>query len=325
MNELKHRGSVGGFLVGAVYALVCGYIFTLGEKYSLAFVEFVSMAMLIATPVSVGVITVFFATKEQANNRRYRIYVPWLSIIGWSLISLLFALETLICVLMLLPICLPLSSLGGFIGGVVRRHYCDKTNQGVASCFALLPFFVIPLEMPIETPTIQKSVTNTVLINADKDVVWGTIPNIKNIKPEELTWNISHSIGLPKPLSARTPSLAVGGIRDLEWEKGVHFQEVISEIKVEELLAYDVLVDQESMKIAELDTHIVVGDKYFDVLSGFYSLDTVDGQTSLTLSTTYRMTTNLNWYGEWLADFVLDDFHSAVLTLIKHRVEGANS
>lgn len=322
---LNYRGPIVGFMLGAVYALICGLIFTLGEEYSLEFVEFVSIAMIVATPISVGVITVFFATKQQAVNKRYQVFYPWFSIVGWSLISTIFAIETLICVVMLIPIYFPLSSLGGVIGGYFRAKYCNRTNQGVVGCFAFLPFFIISIEMPVYTPTIENSVVNTIVINVDKDEVWRSIPNIESIRPSELPWNISHFIGLPKPLSARTLSLKVGGVRDLKWEKGVHFQEVISEIKENELLAYKVLVDQESMKIAELDTHIVVGDKYFDIVSGFYSLETVGGQTLLTLSTSYRMTTNLNWYGKLLANFVLDDFHHSVLTLIKNRVEKANS
>ena len=140
--------------------------------------------MIIATPISVGVITVFFATVEQANRKQYRIFYPWFSIIGWSLLSLLFATETLICVVMLLPIYLPLSSLGGAIGGYVRKNFCNRTNQGVMSCFALLSFLMVPIEMPVPTPTIENSVINTVLINANKHEVWESIPNIENIESE---------------------------------------------------------------------------------------------------------------------------------------------
>lgn len=321
---MKYRGALIGFVIGAAYALVCGFLFTLGEKLSLEFIEFVSIAMLIATPVSVGVITVFFATREQASNKNYRRYYPWLSVFGWALISLIFAVETLICIIMLLPLYLPLSTLGGTIGGYIRRNYCDKANQSVTGCFAFLPFILIPFELPLAESTLNHTVTNSVIIEEKASAVWSTLPTIENIKPEELGWNLSHFIGLPKPVSAHTPQMSVGSMRDLRWEKGVHFQEEITEIKENRLLAYNVHVNQESMKIAELDTHIVVGDKYFDVISGSYSLSTVGNNTLLSLSTSYRMTTNINWYGKILANFVLDDFHDSVLQLIKQRAEKSN-
>jgi len=188
-------------------------------------------------------------------------------VLGWAFISLALAVETLICIVMLLPIYLPLSTLGGAIGGYIRSNYCEKTNLGVTGCFTLLPFMVIPIELPLEEPTLNYTYTNSVLIEADKSHVWKTLPTLENIQPEELAWNLSHFIGLPKPVSAQTPHMNVGSMRDLRWEKGVHFQEEITEIKENRLLAYDVHVDQESMKIAGLDTHIVVGDKYFDVTS----------------------------------------------------------
>jgi len=317
----KYRGSIAGFLGGTAYAVIFSYLFSIGEKYSINFLEFISIAMLVVSPISVGIITVLFLTKEQAVNKKIRMFHPWLPVLGWSIISITLAWETIICIVMLLPLYLPLSSFGGFLGGYIRRNYCEKTNAGVASCFAILPLLIGPIERPLESPTLLYSVSNTIKIQAPVETVWETIPNIDNIKPDELSWNISHFIGIPRPISATTTDLKLGGLRELDWERGVHFQEKITELTINKKLAYQVIVDQESMSIAELDTHIVVGDKYFDVLSGSYELNFIDGVTYLSLTTDYRMTSKVNWYGSLWANYVLDDFHSSVLNLIKNRVE----
>ena len=130
-----------------------------------------------------------------------------------------------------------------------------------------------------------------------------------------------HFMGIPKPMAALTERLEVGGIREIYWNKGVHFQEKITKINEFQNISYDVLVDKESMEIAELDTHIVVGDKYFDVTSGSYTTNKKGDKTVLVLTTNYRMTTKLNWYGKYWADFVLNEFHKSVLTVIKMRNE----
>jgi len=317
----KYRGSIAGFLGGTAYAVIFSYLFSIGEKYSINFLEFISIAMLVVSPISVGIITVLFLTKEQAVNKKFRTFHPWLPVLGWSVISIALAWETIICIVMLLPLYLPLSSFGGFLGGYIRRNYCEKTNKGVASCFAILPLLIAPIERPLESPTLFYSVSNTIKIQAPVDKVWAIIPNIDNIQPDELSWNISHFIGIPRPVSATTTDLNVGGLRELDWERGVHFQEKITELTINKKLAYQVIVDQESMSIAELDTHIVVGDKYFDVLSGSYELQFIDGVTYLSLTTDYRMTSKVNWYGSLWANYVLDDFHDSVLNLIKNRVE----
>ncbi|MGB2742586.1 MAG: hypothetical protein WBC60_18735 [Cognaticolwellia sp.] len=317
----KYRGSIAGFLGGTVYAIIFSYLFSIGEKYSINFLEFISIAMLIILPVSVGIITVLFLTKEQAINKNIRTFHPWLPVLAWSIISVALSLETIICIIMLLPLYLPLSSFGGFLGGYIRRNYCEKTNVGVASCFAILPLLIAPIERPLESPTLFYSASNTIEIYAPVEKVWEEIPNIDNIQSDELSWNLSHFIGIPKPVSAITKKLKVGGLRELSWERGVHFQEKITELTANKKLAYQVIVDQESMSIAELDTHIVVGDKYFDVLSGSYELEFIDGITYLSLTTDYRMTSKVNWYGSLWANYVLDDFHMSVLNLIKNRVE----
>lgn len=318
---LKYRGSIAGFLGGTTYIVIFAYIFSIGEKYSINFLEFISIAMLVISPVSVGVITVLFLTKEQALSRKIRIFHPWIPVFYWSVIAIAFSWETIICIIFLLPLFLPLSSLGGVLGGYIRTKYSEKTNAGVVSSFAILPLLVAPIEKPLESPTLFYSVSDKIEINAPIADVWKSIPNINNIQPDELQWNISHFIGIPRPVSAVTSNLVLGGLRDLQWERGVHFQEKISELKLNKILAYQVIVDQESMKIAELDTHIVVGDKYFDVTSGSYELEFIDGVTILSLTTDYRMTSKVNWYGSFWANFVLDDFHGAVLNLIKNRVE----
>lgn len=318
---MKYRGAIAGFIWGTLFFLLVAYIATLGNKYSLDALQFISLGMLIVAPISVGIVTIYFSTIEQAKNKNYRRYYPLLPVLAWSLISLVFVWETIICIIMLLPLYIPLSILGGVIGAYFKRRFNKKVNQGVVSCFAIIPILIMPLEASWPVSTIRHSVKDSIQINVPVNIVWDSLANIENIKPEELPWNASHFIGLPKPQAAITKSFKIGGYREIYWEKGVHFEEKITKIIPNKLISYNVVVDQKSMEIAELDTHITVGDQYFDIESGSYVLTEYKGVTSLSLTTTYRMTTKLNWYGKLLANFVLDDFHNSVLSLIKDRNE----
>ena len=319
---IRLRAQALGFFSGVVYALLMAYLFTIGEKTSLAVLEFVSLAMILGTPLAVGVITVAFATAEQANSKLFRWYGPWVSVIGWCGLSLLFAWETLICVFMVLPAYLPLSSAGGVLGGLLRNRWQQASYKSSALCVLVLPVAFGAMENRIESPTAVHTVTRELVIEAPADVVWNALPNIVNIRSDELPWTLSHALGIPKPVSATTHDLVVGGVRDIRWEKGVHFEEIITAIDVNRRLAYDVLADEESMQVAELDTHVVVGDEYFAVKRGAYTLAPQGNSTRVELSTTYRITSKLNWFGALWANYVLDDFHFAVLTMLKHRVKG---
>jgi hypothetical protein len=82
----------------------------------------------------------------------------------------------------------------------------------------------------------------------------------------------------------------------------------------------DVTPAARALKI--LDMHIVIGDQYFDVTEGRYMLRSIEnGDTIVTLSTTYRMSTRVNFYGRLWANFVLNDFHQVVLEIIGKRAE----
>lgn len=315
---VKYRGVILGFLGGIVYALLVAAIFTLG---GLIETDYVSGAMLLGTPVAIGALTVFFASVEQVKDVKFNIFQPWLSVFGWLLVSLIIAWESIICVVMLLPLYLPLASLGGYVAGVIRLRKLGSSNGGTMFSFALLPLLLIPIETQFVIPTIFHDEVDSIVINAPIEQVWQSLPNVKNIKSEELKWTFSHFIGLPKPKSSILPKLEIGAVRTSSWEEGIFFKERITHIVPQKLLAYDVLVDEQAMKIANLDTHITVGDQYFDIEKGHYALEDLNGKTRLTISTTYRMTTNVNWYGQLWANLVLDDFHYMVLNLLKDRVE----
>lgn len=320
INIHKHRGFLIGVAVGALYALIMAAIFTYAPK-----AEFLSIAILCVMPLTVGVITLFFATEVQARSIKYKIFAPWVSIVGWALVSLILAAETLICVVMLAPLYGLLASLGGLIGGWIRVNYCNKTNAGTVSSFALLPLLLFLVEYQWTQPTEYRTVTTSIDVDASAESVWRGILQVPNISGAEIKWNFTYAIGIPKPQSACIDKVAIGGIRDLRWEKGVHFQERITSLEEYKAFGYDVIVDPASMAIKELDTHVVVGDRYFDVISGSYELSSQDNRTTLTLSTNYRITTKVNAYGIFWANLVLNDFHEAVLGVIKERVEKGKS
>ncbi|MGL1920516.1 MAG: hypothetical protein OCD03_05790 [Hyphomicrobiales bacterium] len=312
---LKYHGALMGFAAGVGFALVFSLTFMLTN------LEFISWAMLVGTPISVGAFTVFFASSEQTKSWLFNVFHPWYSVLGWMLLATIFAWETLICVVMLLPLYLPLASLGGYVAGVLRQKRFGNGSNGTLLSLGLLPLLIVPIEAPFQTPTLWHTEVDIVVINAPISQVWKSLENIENIQNQELKWTFSHFIGLPKPRSSTVAELEVGALRHLSWEKGIHFEERITQIIPEKLLAYDVLIDQQSMKIANLDTHVTVGDQYFDIVKGHYALEEIGNKTRLSVSTSYKMTTNLNWYGRFWANIVLDDFHGAVLNLIKNRNE----
>lgn len=318
MQIKQFQGAFLGFICGLAFALLMSLLFSETTRETF---NYVTWAMLVGTPIGIGALTVYFSTAEQTKGWKFNVFQPWLSVFGWMLISLVFAWESFICVIMLLPLYLPLTSMGGYLAGLLRQRNGGGSSGGAIMSFALLPLLIVPIESNFQTPTLYHSEVDQIVIDAPIEQVWLSLPNVKNIKPSELKWTFSHFIGLPKPQSSIMGELEIGAVRKSSWEEGIYFQERITQIIPNQLLAYDVLVNEQAMKIANLDTHITVGDQYFDIVNGHYALKQLGDKTLLSISTTYRMTTNVNWYGQLWANFVMDDFHFSVLNLIKSRNE----
>jgi hypothetical protein len=129
-------------------------------------------------------------------------------------------------------------------------------------------------------------------------------------------------MGIPKPLDGRLNKDGVGGVRSITWEKGIKFREIIDQWNEGSGFSYAIKVDPKSIPPTTLDEHVMIGGKYFDVIKGGYRIVPLNAkQNIIELTCTYRITSNLNFYGKWWADFILNDFNNMILEVIKNRCE----
>ena len=125
---------------------------------------------------------------------------------------------------------------------------------------------------------------------------------------------------MPKPIKSKLTEERVDGVRNIYWDKGIRFREIIKEWKPLESFTYSVIID--TIPPNAVDPHIQVGGEYFSVCSGGYELSTIDNQTTkLTLFCNYRIASKFNFYGKYWADLILDDFQVVILNVIKARCE----
>lgn len=312
--------SVGGVLGGVLYGAL---LYVLMRLHWLP-EGFVSVTGIFGSPLVTGAVCVGLSSPAQRSSMAYRCMAPWLSIAMHYTVFALIQWETVICLIMLAPVTLALSSCGGLLAGWIadrlraRRHL----RQGMVGCFALLPLAVGLGESAVPVPELVHTVSNRIVISAPPAAVWQGLLNVPDIRREELSWSFSHAIGLPRPRAAGLSGTGVGAVRDLYWDDGIHFREYVTAWEPSQRLGYRVDVSPAREALRRLDTHVVIGDHYFDLLRGEYVMrDLGDGRTELSLSSTYRMRTMVNTYGRWWADRTLDDFHTVVLRLLKQRIE----
>lgn len=312
---MKYRSLIIGLVLGTLYGLIARLLVEIDLP---RYFETMSLAFLFGVPAVMGAITVYFGTDSQKASRLFKVCMPWVTVFAFLLTTMITMLEASVCIVMLLPAFMFSASLGGVIMGTTIDR--SKNKQQTLNIFLALPFLFAPVETQFSSPIATNTVATEIIIHADKETVWNNIKSVSEIKEEELKWSFAHFIGIPKPIRSMLTEERVGGVRHIEWEKGIRFREKITDWNLYNSFSYDILVDH--IPPEAIDKHVEIGGKYFDVLNGGYKLTEIDESTTkLTLSCTYRVTTNFNFYSKRWADFIMDDFQVVILNVVKDRSE----
>lgn len=309
-----------GLLMGVFYGLTLRLLFAMSPD---GLLQIISTAFMLLVPFAVGAVAVLVDAQGEETTFGHQMFVSSWAMF-WFLISMfLLFLEGLICIVLVTPVFMVAALIGGAIAGAVNNFRASRANLPV---FALLPliFGVVEAQQPPQVSDHQ--VVTSIEINATPEVVFDRLATVQTIEPHELGFSFMHWVGLPRPLEATMNGSGVGAIRTAHWEKGVQFQEEITQWQRPSKMHYQFHIPPGSIPREALDEHVEVGGKYFTVVKGGYDVyPTSRGTTQLVLSTTYRNQSYLQTYGNLWATWVFNDFHYSILTLMKRRAEAVQA
>lgn len=314
---------IGGGL-GVAYGLLARFVFGFGHGESSRFVV-MSLSFLVGVPLALGFITVWFGEYRARYRWARRVLMPWLASVTFLGGCLLLLWEGVICIVLMLPLILVLSSLGGLLAGLIQPLFKkDRSKVGCVAVVALLPFAAAPVEHLRAEAREIRTVENQIDIRADRATVWRNIRSVPRIRPEEHRFNFSHLLGFPRPVEARLQGTGVGAVRYASFERGVLFIETITEWKDEDRLVFSIKADTEHIPPTTFDEHVTVGGPYFDVLEGTYQIeDRGGGVIRLHLSSRQRLSTGFNAYTHLWTEYLMSDLQGYILQIIKRRCEAA--
>ncbi len=313
MRKSRFKTLLLGLTAGVVYAFLVSILVT-------HFHENVSIAYIFVLPLILGAIPVLFSTKEQLKSYKLYLILPWGITLTFFFLSWAFNFEGMICLTIIIAPFLIVGTLGALIYRLIKLKNEGKGTKLYISL--ALPLVFLSIEHNIQPTDQIHTVQTTIEIEANQTATWDNLKNVKDIQPHEIETHFIHLIGIPKPISGVLDKEGVGGIRHITWEKGIKFEEHITNWDENNGFAYDINVDPTSIPPTTLDEHVMIGGKYFDVLKGSYKIDSVnETKCMVTLTCTYRVTTNLNFYSKLWADFILNDFNEMILEVIKKRSE----
>jgi hypothetical protein len=316
MRTRLARPAVLSALLGVVYGVMMRV--ALDERFGPFTV--VSLSFLLFVPIAIGALVVYVDTTPTALPVARAIVSPWLSIFVFLLTTVVLLLEGSICILMVAPGFLILSSLGGLLGLWLKSR--KKGGTATLSAILVLPFISSPIESAIYPGWEMHTISRSVVIHAEWSVIWENILNVPRIRPEELSRGVNDILGIPRPIDARMDSESGQSVRTTRWEKGISFREVVTSSVPGERIEWRFEFPPGSVPPGSLDDHVAMGGSHFKIDNGGYTLEsTAQGETLLTLWTTYRISMRPIAYSRLWASLVLGDFHNKILNLIKTRAE----
>ncbi len=304
------------FVYGALYGVFLRFFFGVVPS---EVAGPMSVAFLIATPLVVGALTIYGYRGQDLRLSQLILY-PWATIALLLLGSAISMMEGLICIVIMSPLFLLFSSLGGLLmAGCL--HYLDENTKPLLS-IAFLPYLVFFAEPNLELNNKNLQIVESVIVQASPETIWTEIMTAKEIKADELPLSFSHLIGVPKPLEGLNVEVSGQEVRYSIWEKGVNFKANVTDRTEHKYIKWDYVFDEQSFPKGSMDDHVAIGGTYFDLHDTAFTLSPISpNETELTITANYRVNSAINFYAIPVSKFLGVDFVKTILGLYKNRSE----
>jgi hypothetical protein len=306
-----------GVFAGILYGLFARLSFGLDNPDIL--LNTLTFGFISFVPLGIGALTVFFLPRKLRSSYGYAASAPVLASLIFLVLTLLFALEAFICILMAAPFFLAIAMLGGLVMSWLIQQIGRRSYPALL-VMLMFPYFLSPLESQLMPPPDSfRTVETQIEINADAATVWENIIRVPDIQPEEQRFSFFHMAGVPKPLEATLDEEGEGGVRHGYFDNGLMFIETINEWQPQKALEFSIQTQGDANVPAPFNE---IGRAMFDVTGARYEIEPIgQGRVILHLSSTHRLTTRFNGYGGLWTDAILRDFQMYVLEIVKRRAE----
>ncbi len=299
-----------GVLIGAAYGIITRVVF--GERATLA-----SITYLFLNPAILGIVPLVFANDDQIRSYRNIIFIPWITIATFFLTTVLVGMEEFICLLVLAG---PFFILGT-IGALIVRLIMIRRQKNKMLALMFLPFIFSPVEEEFKSPSEIYRVESEVLISASRAAVWDNIVEVRAIRKEEYSPGVFNWLGIPRPLSATVSGKEKGATRIGNFDGGLRFVETLSDYEPASRVSFSIVVDPASVGPRVFDQHVLNGNYFTFVEASYELMETDGGQIRLKLTSSYQLTSKVNFYGKFWGDMILKDFQDRLLNVIEKRCE----
>ncbi|HEY6902293.1 MAG TPA: hypothetical protein VI233_16670 [Puia sp.] len=281
-----------------------------------------SVSFLAGVPFGVGYLTIMISSPAKARSNTYCILMPWVPLYAFMGVTLAFGIEGAGCWIMIMPIWMIASSIGGVVAGRRRGRQKDDSQKLQGGWVLFLPIVCAPIEKLLPLLPARYEAYTYSDIQAPAERIWANVVRVRTIAPEEDHGRLTKWMGFPRPIRAELDFTGVGGRRQAIFSKGLVFEEIVNDYAERERMRFSIKADPSKVPPTALDEHIVIGGAYFDVLDGTYRLEPLRaGVYRLHLYSHFVLKTPINFYASWWAGWIMKDIQNNILQVIQTRCE----
>src|SRR5262245_11855522 len=190
-------------------------------------------SLFLGTPLMMGAAAGYFYARGVAHGFGVAIWLGMSTVALGCVAMLLFALEGVVCLIMALPLAVPVGALGGLLGAAIAEATRRPIHE-LAAALLILPVWAMSEARLAQAPT--RVVMTAVEIDAPSNSVWQNVVEFPEL-PAERPWYFR--LGIACPERARIEGQGVGAVRYCEFSTGA-FVEPITVWNEPRRLAFDV-------------------------------------------------------------------------------------
>ncbi len=309
---------IAAIVTPVIYSLIVRLLFGMDQRSDL--LQVMSIGFLFVLPLISGVLTVYLSSLENAKRQLYCALFPWIPVAIFMVITLSIHVEGWACWIMALPLFLGVSSIGGLLGGWLKRRSKGLAYMSVA---VLFPFLISPMEHAIGPKTSTYTADTYIDIQAPAATIWANVTRVQEIQAAQDKGWLTRNLGFPRPVKAELDFAGVGGSREAIFTNGLVFHEKVTEYVDQKKMVFTIKAFPHEIPSTTMDQHVVIGGDYFDVIDGTYELEQLDASTQrLHLYSHFKLTTTFNFYASLWARWIMQDIQNNILQIEKLRAEG---
>jgi hypothetical protein len=276
-------------------------------------------ALFIGMPFLIGMLAAVLHSYREQRTLPQSIGVAMQALVASSISLIVVALEGLICVIMLMPLAIPVTLLGAWVGHAITAHSGGSAGRIIGVLVPLMPLLSGAEAIDPSPPRLFRVISST-LIDAPPHAVWPHVIEFGQITAEP-SWLFR--TGIAYPVRARIEGDGVGAIRYCEFSTGP-FIEPITVWDEPYLLKFDVVHNPPPMKEwSPFDLHPPHLDNFLVSRVGQFKLIEVEGgRTRLEGTTWYHHRLWPEEYWRWWSDWIIHQIHDRVLQHVRQSASG---